>query len=44
MDFMVVLEKYICTKDFLASKKDLLMAKAQQLRMQLEDDEQELKK
>lgn len=44
MDFMVVLEKYINTKDFLASKKDLLMAKAQQLREQLDAQEQETEK
>lgn len=44
MDFMVVLEKYINTKDFLASKKDLLMAKAQQLREQLDAQEQESEK
>ncbi|MBS1987860.1 exonuclease SbcCD subunit D [Candidatus Dependentiae bacterium] len=44
MDFMVVLEKYIQTKDFLASKKDPLMAKAQQLRAQLDAQEQELEK
>lgn len=44
MDFMVVLEKYINTKDFLASKKDVLMAKAQQLREQLDAQEQETEK
>ncbi len=44
MDFMVVLEKYINTKDFLISKKDLLMAKAQHLRTQLDVQEQESEK